>query len=43
MKILQFGGGDRCPFLPHNYVTNCVVYAGDDNDAALGWYRRVPE
>ena len=44
MKILQFGfGGDpNDPFLPHNYVTNCVVYTGThDNDTALGWYERV--
>jgi 4-alpha-glucanotransferase len=46
MKILQFAfGGDATePFLPHNYVTNCVVYTGThDNDTVRGWYERVPE
>ncbi len=46
MKILQFGfeGGPDDPFLPHNYLQNCVVYTGThDNDTALGWYERVSE
>jgi len=46
MKILQFGfdSGPENPFLPHNYVQNCVVYTGThDNDTSLGWYLRVPE
>lgn len=46
MKILQFGfeGGPADPFLPHNYIENCVVYTGThDNDTALGWYERVSE
>ena len=45
MKILQFGF-DKAenPFLPHNYVTNCVAYTGThDNDTALGWYSNAPE
>jgi len=39
MKILQFGfSGPKDPFLPHNYVRNCVAYTGThDNDTALGW------
>ncbi len=39
MKILQFGfSGPDNPFLPHNYVSNCVAYTGThDNDTALGW------
>ncbi len=46
MKILQFAfaGGPVDPFLPHNYVQNCVVYTGThDNDTARGWYERVQE
>lgn len=46
MRILQFAfaGGPKDPFLPHNYVQNCVVYTGThDNDTALGWYKRVEE
>lgn len=45
MKILQFGfsGADN-PFLPHNYVRNCVAYTGThDNDTALGWFASAPE
>ena len=46
MKILQFAfdGGPENPFLPHNYVPNCVAYTGThDNDTVLGWYQRVLE
>jgi 4-alpha-glucanotransferase len=45
MKILQFGfTGPENPFLPHNYVTNCVAYTGThDNDTALGWFESAPE
>jgi 4-alpha-glucanotransferase len=46
MKILQFAfdGEPENPFLPHNYVSNCVAYTGThDNDTVLGWYQRVPE
>ncbi len=45
MRILQFGfTGPDNPFLPHNYVTNCVSYTGThDNDTALGWFRSAPE
>jgi len=40
MKVLQFGfSGPDNPFLPHNYVPNCVAYTGThDNDTALGWF-----
>ena len=41
MKVLHFAFGDtsRNPYLPHNYVRNCVVYTGThDNDTTLGWY-----
>jgi 4-alpha-glucanotransferase len=40
MKILQFafGSGPDNPYLPDNYVKNCVVYTGThDNDTTLGW------
>jgi len=46
MRILQFAfaGGPTDPFLPHNYVNNCVVYTGThDNDTVRGWYERVEE
>lgn len=45
MRILQFGfTGPDNPFLPHNYVTNCVAYTGThDNDTALGWLASAPE
>ncbi len=41
MKILQFAwdSGETNPFLPHNYVENCVVYTGThDNNTSIGWY-----
>ena len=44
MRILQFGfsGADN-PFLPHNYVANCVAYTGThDNDTACGWFESAP-
>ena len=45
MKILQFAfGSPQDPFLPHNYVQNCVAYTGThDNDTTLGWYRSAPD
>lgn len=45
MKVLQFGfTGPENPFLPHNYVPNCVAYTGThDNDTAMGWYANAPE
>lgn len=45
MKILQFGfTAPDNPFLPHNYLPNCVAYSGThDNDTALGWYASAPE
>lgn len=45
MRILQFGfsGADN-PFLPHNYITNCVAYTGThDNDTARGWFESAPD
>jgi len=44
MRIMQFGfsGADN-PFLPHNYVPNCVAYTGThDNDTACGWFDSAP-
>ena len=45
MKILQFGfSGPDNPFLPHNYIPNCVAYTGThDNDTARGWFETAPE
>jgi 4-alpha-glucanotransferase len=42
MKIIQFAfsGDSDDPFLPHNYIHNCVVYTGThDNDTSVGWFR----
>jgi 4-alpha-glucanotransferase len=44
MKILQFAFGDSPdnPYLPSNYVTNCVAYTGThDNDTTLGWSEKL--
>lgn len=44
MKILQFAFGDNSdnPYLPSNYVTNCVAYTGThDNDTTLGWAEKL--
>lgn len=41
MKVLQFAfaGKPSDPFLPHNYLPDCVVYTGThDNDTTVGWY-----
>ncbi len=45
MKILQFGfTGPDNPFLPHNYIPNCVAYTGThDNDTARGWFASAPK
>jgi 4-alpha-glucanotransferase len=44
MRIFQFGFvSPQDPFLPHNYVRNCVAYTGThDNDTVLGWYKTAP-
>lgn len=45
MRIFQFGFASDAddPFLPHNYIPNCVVYTGShDNDTVLGWFRTCP-
>jgi len=46
MKILHFafGGGPDNPYLPNNYVKNCVVYTGThDNDTTRGWAEQLSE
>ena len=46
MRIFQFGfsSTSQDPFLPHNYVRNCVAYTGThDNDTVLGWYKTAPK
>jgi 4-alpha-glucanotransferase len=46
MRILQFGFGSDAadPFLPHNYVRNCVAYTGThDNDVTIGWFNTAPQ
>ncbi len=45
MKILQFAwSGPDNLFLPHEYVTNCVVYSGThDNDPTLGWWEHLAD
>ncbi len=45
MKVLQFGfTGPDNPFLPHNYVPNCVAYTGThDNNTAMGWHATAPD
>jgi len=44
MRILQFAFASDAddPFLPHNYIRNCVVYSGThDNDTTAGWFQNV--
>jgi 4-alpha-glucanotransferase len=45
MRVLQFAfTGPDNPFLPHNYVPNCVAYTGThDNNTAMGWHASGPE
>lgn len=46
MKILQFAFNSDAdePFLPHNYVKDCVAYTGThDNDTSRGWYESASE
>ena len=44
MRILQFGfEGDPAnhPYLPHNFIPNCVAYTGShDNNTLRGWFER---
>lgn len=44
MKILQFAfdSGPDNPYLPHNLVTNSVIYTGThDNNTSLGWWQAL--
>jgi 4-alpha-glucanotransferase len=45
-KVLQFafdGHADN-PYLPHNYVSNSVVYTGThDNNTTRGWFEELPD
>ena len=44
MRILQFAfsSGPENPYLPHNYVRDCVVYTGThDNDTTEGWFTTI--
>lgn len=46
MRILQyaFGGDAYSRDLPHNYIQNCVAYAGThDNDTCRGWFKNIPK
>jgi 4-alpha-glucanotransferase len=41
MKVLHFAFGDTAanPYLPHNHVSNSIVYTGThDNDTTLAWF-----
>jgi len=42
MCVLLFAFGDddpKQPYLPHNYVRNCIAYTGThDNNTARGWF-----
>jgi 4-alpha-glucanotransferase len=44
-RVLQFAfdGDSDNPYLPHNYVSNAVVYTGThDNPTSRGWYEDLP-
>ena len=45
-KVLQFafdGHADN-PYLPHNYISNAVVYTGThDNNTTRGWFDELPD
>ena len=44
-RVLQFAfdGHSDNPYLPHNYVSNTVVYTGThDNPTTRGWYEELP-
>jgi 4-alpha-glucanotransferase len=42
MRVFLFAFGDddpEQPYLPHNYVRNCIAYTGThDNNTARGWF-----
>lgn len=43
MRILLFAFGEDLPthpYLPHNYIPNCIVYTGThDNNTVRGWFK----
>jgi len=44
-RVLQFAfdGHSDNPYLPHNYVSDTVVYTGThDNPTSRGWYEELP-
>ena len=44
-RVLQFAfdGNSDNPYLPHNYLSNAVVYTGThDNPTSRGWYEELP-
>ncbi|NET32711.1 MAG: 4-alpha-glucanotransferase [Cyanothece sp. SIO1E1] len=46
MKILQFafGSNHENPYLPFNYVRNCLVYTGThDNNTTVGWFQQLSD
>ncbi|MGH7181400.1 MAG: 4-alpha-glucanotransferase, partial [Nitrospiraceae bacterium] len=46
MRVLQFAFDDDSdnPYLPHNYVSNTVVYTGThDNPTTRAWYEDLPD
>lgn len=46
MKVLQFAfdGSDNNPHLPHNFLSDTVVYTGThDNNTTIGWYSLAGE
>jgi len=46
MRILQFAfdGNAQNPYLPMNYLHNCVAYTGThDNDTTVGWFNALPD
>ncbi|MEW6403122.1 MAG: 4-alpha-glucanotransferase [Chloroflexota bacterium] len=45
MRVLQFAFSEPDnPFLPHNYVPNCVAYTGThDNQTAMGWFQSASQ
>ena len=45
-RVLQFAfdGSPDNPYLPHNYVTDTVVYTGThDNPTTRGWFEDLPD
>jgi 4-alpha-glucanotransferase len=45
-RVLQFAfdGSPDNPYLPHNYVSNTVVYTGThDNNTTRGWFEELPD